>query len=210
MGTKIHDICSAMQTKTGLAMCLLLGIGIGILLANPLLGFKLDSNAAALIGAALGAAITVLGAFVVTGATEIKTRRALKAVARDAMNIVTRAVDDLREAIRHHESQDGHDIDEFSGSLEAIKEKARYVHSCAGVVGEQFSELKEVFFRVGPAEARVNFHITHALKDMQDALRPALKLEDSEGIWLYTQQPETALGDLFSAYDRAIEELNSL
>lgn len=64
------------HSRTGLAF--LIGVALGVLLAAPVLGFRLPSDLAAIIGAVLGAAITVFGAWSFAHTKEAAHSEALK------------------------------------------------------------------------------------------------------------------------------------
>lgn len=64
------------HSRTGLAF--LIGVALGVLLAAPVLGFRLPSDLAAITGAVLGAAITVFGAWSFAHTKEAAHLEALK------------------------------------------------------------------------------------------------------------------------------------
>ncbi len=142
-------------------------IGLG---ASPLVFHLSDkSGVASVVGAALGAGITVLGALWLNKSKEIKERKAIRKAAVKAVRILDgpwQRVESSYSRLQILVDEGKHDF-QLSQEVSELTAAFYGLHAVAGVVLNQFESLTSVYHACGPTVAVAHFHITGSIDNIK-------------------------------------------
>lgn len=148
-------------SNVGNWFCAMSGVLIG-LGASPFVFHLSDkSGVASVVGAALGAGITVLGALWLNKSKEIRERKAIREAAVKAVRILDapwQRVESSHSRLQilveegKHGAQLSQEITELTAGFVGLT-------ACASVVLEQFERLTGVYHSCGPTVAVAHFHM---------------------------------------------------
>lgn len=151
--------------------CALSGVLIG-LGASPLV-FRLSdkSGVATVVGAALGAGITVLGALWVNKSKEIKERKAIRKAAIEAAGLVDAPFQRVQASFSRLELlvDQGRHRGELTDEQKELNAAFVGLSSTANIVFHQLESLTAVYQTCGPTVAVAHFHMTASIDTIRQS-----------------------------------------
>lgn len=196
----------------GIVLWTCFGIAIGTGLVIWLRRYQLDDGAATVIGSALGSAMTITGALMMAQAADRKAKAALRSVAIEAVQIVCGPLELVR--LGFVEAQEAWRTQRPAKASELVEKvllsRLRNLSACAAVTRQQFDELRPVFHSSGAVAARAQYHISHALRDIQEDSKHILQRVSSDAFLFSTKDVAGLLDGIDLAYATINEHLAEL